>query len=491
MVGRILYKDRYDAKGYTDENSLNNALLTQPDMISTVLTHIGGRENEKFPMTFMTEGQAGGADYQEINDAQYQFRTMHRGKKHDVVVSSTYSGTDKPGIGKTDFYVVFKTRWLVEQHPVVSAYGTKARIMAPPKQLANGYQYKFRLLSPSASAYCPLTDLVAGTKWSMIGNGIVSESDSMGNRSNIQTPGMMVNQLSFMRKSYRYSGNIANKYVEIELMTGKNKKTMYWLEYEMFQHHMEWLEMSEEWMWESIYNRNADGVIDLIDEESGKPIPIGAGLIEQIPNNDTYGVLTYNKLYQLIGDTAYGATDTDQMEFVLYAGKGFLRDFDEAVKNRASSLKAIEGGAGTKFIEGSGRNLILTGFFKQFEHVDGHRVIVKWLPLLDFGGRAEAAPKHPISNLPMTSHEAFFIDQSIYDGQRNVKMVAQKGRSMNIGVKLGMAPSPGEQFGAKVLGNAAKYIATEQDTNSVHYFGSKSINIFRNQHCLHVKCNLS
>jgi len=492
MNGQIVIKDSYDSKGYTDENSLNEAYLTKPDTINAVVTHLGGRESEKFPLTFLTEGQQGGTDFKgakEIQDAQFTWDVQKRMKKSDIIVSSQYSGADKPGLARQPFYVTFQDRWLIDQHPIASRNGVKARVMGEPVQVSTGYKYKLQLLNPSNTAFCPLSELVSGAKWAMVGNGVVAESDSVGNRSNIQTPGKLKNQLSFMRKSYRYAGNVANKVVEVQFLTGNGKKTMKWIDYEEWQHNMTWRENIEEHMWESEYNRDENGQIYLKDPANNKPIPLGAGVFDQIPNEDTYGVLTHKKLNNIIGDVAYGATDTDKMHIVLYGGKGFLRDFDEAIKDKASSFSAVAI-SNDKFVTGSGRNLVLTGFFKQFEHVDGHTITVAHLPLLDFGGRAQAADKHPVTGFPMTSHEAVFLDQSNYDGERNIKMVTQKGRSFIRGVIKGMAPLAGGTIGGSSFkGNSM--IATEQDNNSIHMFAAKSINISRNEHCFRLRCNLS
>ena len=51
-----LYSDIWNPQGMTDENSLANALLTQPDVLSPVLTHLAGREDKRFPLSFLTEG---------------------------------------------------------------------------------------------------------------------------------------------------------------------------------------------------------------------------------------------------------------------------------------------------------------------------------------------------------------------------------------------------------------------------------------------------
>lgn len=489
MKGQIrIYDTTHDSRGYVDEQSFQAARLTKPETINAVLTHLGGKESNKYPITYLTEGQRGGINTSiEIQDAQFMWDVMERSKKSDFVVGSQYAATDRPGIGDQYFYVTFASRHLIEQTVVVSKSGVKARIMEAPIRVPNGFQYTLQITSTAISPYVPAVDIAPGAKWAMVSPGIVSESDSMGNRSNDRYPGKMKNQLTFMRSSYRYGGNVANTTVEVTYITSNGKKTSLYLDYKDYEHEMLWRENTEEFCFESNYNRKSDGSISLTDQETGKPIPVGAGLNEQVANEETYGELTFSKLNNVIGDVAYGATDSDNMKIALVPGKGFVRDFDAAMKDKALSLNQIQG---DKYVEGSGRNLKLTGFFKAFEHVDGHTIILSNPhPMFDFGGRAQAADIHPISGFPITSHEAIFLDFSDYDGARNIQMVAQKGRSFLRGVKKGMAPLGGN-FGFANVGKG-NMIATEQDTNSVHFFGSKAINISRNEFCLRFISDLS
>ena len=226
-----------------------------------------------------------------------------------------------------------------------------------------------------------------------------------------------------------------------------------------------------------------NGEIPLKDPDSGLPIPNGAGVIDQIPNFDTYSFLTAQKIKNTVGDVMYGASDTGAMDVILYTGLGGLDEFDRAMKEEMRSFTQI---TGDKFITGSGRNLVIGGFFTQYQHIDGHVITVKHLPLLDFGARAENAPKHPVSGKPMTSYDMYFVDQSTYDGVRNVQMVTQKGRAMITGVLKGMAPTPMD-----FSGNGTELIATEQDKCSVHFLSAKGIVINRNTHCFRLACDLS
>lgn len=485
MSARIVYKDKYDGTGYTNENSLANMLLTKPDTLNPVITHLAGKESKKFPLTFLTEGQQGGYSTIAVNDIQYTWKTMGRMKRSSKIVSTTYTAGDKPGIGFSSFYVTFENNWLKYQYMCISPNGQQARIMNEPKQNGNYWTYEFQINGTDPSEYIILSELTPGLSWVMGGGAPVSEAHSTGNSSNVMAPGEIKNQISVIRKSYRYGGNIQNKMVEVQFNV-EGKKTNYWMPFEEWQHMMEWKQECEEHYWLSKYNRLADGTVSMVDRHNSLAIPTGAGVDQQIPNRDTYSSLTYKKLKETVGDVMYGATDTGNMNVVLYTGVGGFEEFSTACENKASGFQQV---AGDKFIKGEGRNLMLTGFFASFEHVDGHVVQVRSLPLCDFGSRAENCPKHPITSKPITSYDMYFVDQSTYDGETNVKMISQKGRSQVRGVVKGMAPDGQRGDGSDFSGN--NYIATEKDENSVHFLSAKGICIRRNNHCFKLSCNLS
>ncbi len=484
---RILYHDKFDGRGFTDQNSLANAMLTKPDTINPVITHLQGKEDAKFPLTHLTEGQKGGVRTVAINDIQYDWNTFEKLRRADRVKSHTYVTGDKPGLNTTEFFVVFETNWIKQQHMVVSPNGVQARVMGKPTLKNGGYEYRMRLINPSPTAYVDFaTELVAGAQWSMLGGAPVSESLSMGNESNVVMPGKMKNQISILRKSYHLGGNIANKTVEVKFNIN-GKKTNYWMPFEEWQHMLNWKQDVEEHLWYSEYNRLPNGQIPLKDDDSGLEIPIGAGIFQQIPNKDTYSILTAKKIKTTVADVMYGATDSGNMNIVLYTGEGGAEEFDRAMKDEASGFSLVSGSnVGDKFVGGSSlsRNLIFGGYFTTYQHVDGHTVTIKRLPLFDYGGRAENSPKHPETGKPLESYRMVFLDQSIYDGEQNVKMVTQKGRAMIRGIVKGMAPTPSMDFGGNNLA-----IASEQDKCSIHYLCAKGVCIRRNTHCFELICD--
>lgn len=484
-TARVLYHDTFDGRGFTNENSLANAMLLKPDKINPVITHLAGQESKRFPLTFMTEGQKGGYKTIELNNIEYYWDVIGRMKHGSKIVSTTYSSGDKPGINFTSFFVTFDTNWLKVQHLVRSPNGVIARVMERPKQVGSHYVYELQLNTSTAADYCALSELQQGMSWVMSGGAPVSAAHSMGNESNVMMPGRLRNQISILRKSYRYGGNLKNKVTEVEFNID-GKKTSYWMPFEEWQHMINWKEVCEEHYWYSTYNRKADGSIAMLDRDTGLPIPTGAGIDAQIPNRDTYSFLTYKKLKETVGDVMYGATDTGTMNVVLYTGIGGMEEFSEAIQEKSLGFNQV---MGDKFIKGDGSNLMLTGFFTKFKHIDGHEVEVRHLPLLDFGSAAENSPKHPITGKPLSSYDMYFLDQSIYDGEPNVLMMSEKGRGMVRGMIKGMAPTGMKADGSDFSGNT-EYLATEKDENSVHFLSTKGVCIRRNTHCFKLSCSL-
>ena len=492
---RILIHEQFDATGFTTNNSLAKMRLTKADNLNPVITHLMGNESKKFPLTFLTEGQKGGLDSKGIEDIEYNWNVMTRMKQSDSIVSTEYAVTDTPGIGGTTFKVIFKTNWLKQQHIIHSPNGIQARIQAKPIPVATGYLYTLQLIYTKATESCPVGELTPNTRWAMVGGAPVSEAYSSGNESNKQAPGKLKNQISIIRKSYEIGGNVANRTVEFQFNI-KGKKTNYWMPFEEYQHEMQFKEACEEHLWWSKYNRDASGNITTRDPETGFPIPIGGGINDQIPHQDTYGLLSIQKLHNTVGDVLYGGTDTGNMDVVLFTGVGGAREFDASIKRDTTGTggwKLLEGNVADKFVTGAaGSNSLQYGaYFSTYRHVDGHTITIKMLNLLDYGGRADNSPKHPISGLPLSSYEMYFVDMSNYDGERNVQMVTQKGRSMVRGIEQGMALMKGTSYGDYSGNSKNLMLATDQDKSSVHFLKTLGVCIRRNTHCFKLTCDLS
>ncbi len=443
---RVLSQGKYEDRGYSNEESIAYLQLQKPVEINAFLTYNYGMDDDRFPLSFMTEGQ-GSSGVSDIETVQWTWSTMGRSKFTDFVTYFNPANTT-PGIGGSEFEVHFSTHWFIEQYGLIAPDGkTQIRVQKDLGESPYGYGYILKLTSPNPNAYVDPALLAKGMYWSMSAP-TVSESYSKGNRSNSMGPGKMTSQLEFHRYSKEIAGNLANVVTEYEFKTKGGGTSKLWINEEMRQFNLNMRVMNEERLWLAEYNRNNNGEVLLKDRDNGKPIPHTSGMLEicRESNYDTYGeYLTLNKIKRTVGDVLDRDTDTGTMNIVLMGGKGFLEDFDEAMK-----IDAKENGfltpLGDKEIQGSGDNLEYGAYFRKYKTVDGHTITAKHCSFFDKGTIAEAAKQngmiHPRSGLPITSHQAAFIDFSAYDGHRNVRMVRQKGQVYKAKVIEGMTDIP-------------------------------------------------
>lgn len=443
---RVLSQGKYEDRGYSNEESIAYLQLQKPVEINAFLTYNYGMDDDRFPLSFMTEGQ-GTSGTVDIATVQWTWSTMGRMKFTDFVTYFNTANT-KPGLGGAEFEVHFSTHWFIEQYGLIAPDGkTQVRVQKDLGESAYGYGYILKLTSPNPNAFIDPEMLAKGKYWSMSAP-TVSESYSKGNRSNSMGPGKMTSQLEFQRYSKEIAGNLANVITEYEFKTKGGGTSKLWINEEMRQFHLNMRVMNEERLWMAEYNRNANGEVLLKDRDNGKPIPHTSGMLEicRESNYDTYGeYLPINKIKRTVGDVIDRDTDTGTMDIVLMGGKGFLEDFDESMK-----MDAKENGfltpLGDKEIQGMGGNLEYGAYFRKYKTVDGHTITAKHCSFFDKGTIAEAAKQngmiHPRSGLPITSHQACFIDFSSYEGHRNVRMVRQKGQIYKAKVIEGMTDIP-------------------------------------------------
>lgn len=415
-------KTYYNDQQMTDTNSLVNALMEKPEELSPIITHLAGREEKKFPLSFMTEGVG---NTRSIDRFEYEYRV----KTHEVnvrPVSNATNLTAAQGVNGQLFKLTFPDKFFIFPYTLVSQSGVLARIMEEPRPVAGGYEYTLKLVSPD-QASMPAADVANGALFGML-FASVGIDFSRGNASNWTAPGMVRSKIGTVRKSYHMSGNAKDYVAQFELPLREGSTTKLWMDYEEYRHMLKFKEECEMYYWYGQKTYGSNGVNEMLDE-NGQPVLAGPGLFEQIINKDTYSTLTQKKIENVIGDLFYGMTDATDKQVTLFTGVGGAREFDKALRSYYSGNSYLQT-TESKFITGSGRSLGISGYFTSYDHIDGHRVNVVKVPLFDHGPVAQASKKHPETGLPLESYRMTFVDQSSYDGENNLQMINKKGREM-------------------------------------------------------------
>lgn len=480
----------FDGKSTLDEENFYHQAQGKVSELTRKLTYILGDYNKNYPISMMTMGNiATPGTTVELDDVQFTYPIMGRDDKASTTSSTSYISTDKPGIGHSHFKLRFPDNWIKRYYIIESSRGIQAYVIDDPIKIGDEWEYTVQLDPAEEGDYCPFSEVSAGTMWSDL-TAQVAESESRGTHSKMANAGLYKNQMGFIRASMDWAGNSANKIMNIDVKTDKGS-TNVWMDFAMWQFEKRYLNECEHSYWYSRYNRLADGRIPLKDVITGKVIPRGSGMLEQIQNKSTFSTLTYSGLVNRIGDALFGQSDTGGMTITLYTGKGGLRDIDAAMKAQGKVLLTDFGFVADKFVTGSDRELMLGGFFNGFYHVDGYVIKVKHNPIFDMGKVALKSPKHPDSGFPLESHRMVFVDDNDYDGQPNIQHVAQKGRSFLHGIVPGLTPMPKSLKilgGFNITGEEAQLLSTETDKSSYHRFKSAGIQMLRGNKCFDLTC---
>lgn len=475
---RLVSTGKYDSRGYSNESSMAALQLQRPAEINSYLTYTLGLENNMFPLSFLTEGQ-GNIGVTDVETLEWTYKVMGRSKRNDYIVASDPAG--KPGLGGTYITVWFATDTITEQYGLIGPDGsTQVRVMKAHGKDSKGFKYTLKMKNPDPSAFVDPNMLAVGKYWSMTAP-TVSLSFSKGNKSNVVAPGKAKNQMAVHRYTKTIAGNIANATVyNYEFRTASGGTTTRWISEEMRQFEVNMKMGDEEFLWTSVYNRDANDEVSMKDMDNGEVITEGAGMFEiaKESNYDTYGeILTLSKLNRTIGDVMTNDTDTGETEFVLFGGSGGLLDFRAAIERDAKANGFLNKLGDVKIME-NGKYLSYGREFDTYYTPDGHKVTIKHLPLLDQGSLAMNDKSngniHPVTGKPMCSHKLIAVDMSSYNGNRNVRMARLKGQAYQAAVRTsGLTPLP-EEWKSYPVG-----IADEVDAATLEVKTTKGLQVDR------------
>lgn len=465
-------KQYFNDAQMTDENSLANALLASPAKLTPALTHLGGREDKRFPLTMLTEGV--GAT-KSITRSEYEYNVTTR-VNHVRPLATTTSGSEV-GKGGAIFDLIFPDKWFIKDYVLISQSGVQVRIMSQPVGLGSNYRYQVRMVNPDPLASMPTSDLTAGSRFGQL-FAPVGTDFSRGNASNWAVPAKVRHKIGTVRKSYQFSGSAKEFVAEFEFETKSGGKTSLWMDYEEWQYMLQWKQECEFYYWYAEQSYDEKGITQMKDENN-QPVIVPPGLLNQIVNVDTYSVLTTNKIKSTIRDLYSGMTDAQEKQITLYTGLGGAEEFDNALKAEVAGRSYIILDQG-KFVTGSGNNLTLGGYFTTYKHIDGHTINVVKVPMFDHGPVADTRPRHPVTGLSMESHRMVFLDQGTYDGESNVQMINRKNRELLRWAVPGSVVPNG--FGKSLLR------ASDIDGASVHFLKQGGILLRRFDTSLDLQC---
>lgn len=472
-MARIITSQTWNESMKTNDSSLARQLLLQPEKITPVLTYLMGNEDNRFPLHYLSEGMR---STMEIEGDEYEYDVI--GRIFKAVPLAAAVTVANAGVGFGEFVMTFNEGIFPNKYTIISPRGYQL-VITDRKNIGSQWQYKVKIAgAKSASEFIPASELGAGALYSL-GWYSAASSGSRGSESTSTAPFKVRGDVSTIRKSYAWEGNVKYRGAKgVELGTKGGGTKQLWWSFEEWQHNLSFRRECESNYWYSKSNRDINGQINERDEE-GNPIYRGSGLLEQIVNKDTYSELTAEKIKQTIRDTFFGMSDAQNKQITLFTGTGGRDAFDQAMKAEllgAGYIKLTD----NRFVSGGGYNLKLGGYFDTYQHVDGYTVNVVTNRLYD-DGPASKGLFHPKTGLPLESYRMTFVDTSVYDGASNLMMITKKGRSMVRAMVKGM-----NEVSQNLSGNDV--VATDKDASSLHMMKTGQVVLRRFNTSIDLQC---
>jgi len=422
-----LYKTKWFSD-LVDENMLANALLTKPHEVSTVLSYIFGRFDQGNIVDFLTNGMG---KTMTIENRQYEWNVMI---EHDKAVAiktaqesgATVTSTDVPGLNQQPFQLWLAEKWFGPG--AILEFDDKefqVRVVGEPYQDGSDWVYTVVVADGKPESYIPPSLLSAGKQVSRTGSAYEEYSDE-ADIVNYQTPFKLRNHLTTMRMTYDITGDAYSSVMVIAIRDPKTKKsTFYWSAYQEWIALRQWYERVDRMTMYSKFNADSDGTVSL-QGTNGRPVYIGAGLLEQIApaNRKYYTTLTLDLLDTFLSDLSYNILGQGERKFIALTGEMGMREFDRVLRAKATAYTLVD----THFVSGSGQELSLGGQFTTYKGLNGIEISLRHFPVYD--NPVFNRKLHPVSGKPLESYRMTFMDYGMRDGESNVRKVVRKDREL-------------------------------------------------------------
>ena len=463
-----LYKGKWFSD-LIDTNKISLASQQKPYEVATVLSYVFGTKDSGYNTSLdMLTGGLG--NVLTIDQPNFEWKVMIDADRAVTIRQAQWNGANitngvTAGLGNTPILLWLEDNWFGPG--AILEFDDKnytARISGAPYQDGNLWVYTCFIANGNPSSYIPYACLQAGSQVSRL-TSAYEEYSEQADILNYQTGFAMRNYLYTTRLSYDITGSAFSTVMAVALKDPKTGKTSYlWSTFQEWTAMREWYKRMERALVYNQNNVNKDGSCNL-KGANGRPVYIGAGLLEQIaPSNRRYYTrLTAELLEDFLADLSYNVLGTNERKFIALTGEMGMREFDRVLREKVVNMNLVD----TVFVTGSGQNLTLGGQFTTYKMLNGIELTLKYFPLYD--DTIHNRKLHPVTLKPIESYRMTFVDLGRRDGQSNIVKVVRKDREFIQWCTAGsVTPAGYAHSNTEVRSNA-------KDGYSVHMLGEAGI----------------
>lgn len=420
--------------GLTDENNLRNAMLTAPAQMTSMVSFLMGTKDNG---SFLDLISGGIGHVKEIESNEYHWKVMVDGDRAIRIVRA--SGLNEAGVFDetctADHYYGYNgspiTIWTDEQYfgpgSVVELDDRNFQLRVNGEAYQDGALFAYTLNNASGASNntVPGKYLTSDNKISRLGSAYEDysdESDIINYNSFIE----LRNHLTTSRLSFDITGDAYASVLVIAMKDPSTGKTSYlWEQWQRWKAIKEWHKRDEAMGLYSKYSVSPQGTTQLIGKNN-RPIFIGAGILEQIAssNRRSYTILDQETLESFLSDISYNLLGVKNRHYLCFTGEEGSKLLDTLMRKEAAGFNLVD----TKFVTGSGQELVLGGQFKTWNMRNDISFTVQRMP--SFDDREHNRLLHPITGKPIESYRMVFIPVNTPDGDPNILKVVRKGREM-------------------------------------------------------------
>src|SRR5574344_993392 len=476
-----LYKGKWFSD-LIDTNKISLASQQKPYEVATVLSYVFGTKDSGYN-TSLDMLTCGLGNVLTIDQPNFEWKVMIDADRAVTIRQAQWNGANitngvTAGLGNTPILLWLEDNWFGPG--AILEFDDKnytARISGAPYQDGNLWVYTCFIANGNPSSYIPYTCLQAGSQVSRL-TSAYEEYSEQADILNYQTGFAMRNYLYTTRLSYDITGSAFSTVMAVALKDPKTGKTSYlWSTFQEWTAMREWYKRMERALVYNQNNVNKDGSCNL-KGANGRPVYIGAGLLEQIaPSNRRYYTrLTAELLEDFLADLSYNVLGTNERKFIALTGEMGMREFDRVLKEKMANLNMVD----TVFVTGSGDNLKFGGQFKTYQMSNGIELTLKYFPLYD--NLTYNRQLHPVTMKPLESYRITFLDLGRRDGEANVVKVVRKDREfINWCTAGSVTPAGYAHSNTEVRSNA-------KDGYSVHFLGEVGLMVRDPRACGELIC---